>query len=268
MQRDIRTSARGRDYEIRLHLPQAAAPEAGFAAIWLLDANTDWAAMQQALREDGAADVAIVGVGWPVEGKDQDLRRRDFTLPARHAPPAPHGGGEWHVDGDCDAFLAFLVDELRPALLRAHPLDPARQVLLGHSLGGLFALHTLMRRPRAFAGVVAASPSIWWDQAAILDAAEAHDWSRAQATRLALLVGAEEQTAGPEKPPEIEGEARAATLGMRHMVDNAAALAALLQARGIAPGFGVLEGETHASVVVPAAQAALAMARALPVDGI
>ena len=35
--------------------------------------------------------------------------------------------------------------------------------LSGDSFGGLFALHTLIHRPEVFSGIIAISPSLWWD---------------------------------------------------------------------------------------------------------
>jgi pimeloyl-ACP methyl ester carboxylesterase len=36
-------------------------------------------------------------------------------------------------------------------------------ILAGHSFGGIFALHVAATRPGAFAGIVAMSPSLWWN---------------------------------------------------------------------------------------------------------
>jgi predicted alpha/beta superfamily hydrolase len=40
--------------------------------------------------------------------------------------------------------------------------------LFGHSLGGLLALHTLYTRPQAFESIVAASPSLEWNEQGVL----------------------------------------------------------------------------------------------------
>lgn len=242
------TSAEQRDYAIQLHMPQGDPPEGGHALIWLLDTPTTWAPMQQALHEHGEEGVAVIGIGWDQDGGvDQDLRRRDFTRPD---------------DGDADTFLEFLTDTLQPHYLAALPVDPARQTLVGHSLSGLFVLHALMARPDRFQRYVAASPSIWWDRARILDEAKAAVWTAAGRARVLVSVGSEEQVAGPEKPTGIDGEDDAAMLGEQHMVDNAGAFAELLRARGVAAELRVLEGETHKSVIPAAMAAALEFARA------
>lgn len=253
------TSAGQRDYAIRLHLPQGDPPGSGHPLVWLLDTPTTWAPMQQALHARGE-DALVIGVGWDQDGGvDQGLRRRDFTRPARH-PGSPETAE--HEDGDAAAFLDFLTGTLQPHYLAALPVDPARQTLVGHSLSGLFVLHALMARPDSFQRYVAASPSIWWDEARILEEAERADWTAARPARVLISVGSEEQVAGPEKPPEIEGDDAAALLGGQHMVDNAGAFADLLRARDVAVELRVLEGETHTSVIAPAMAAALEFALA------
>ena len=84
-------------------------------------------------------------------------RMRDLT-PATIAPfasPEPGAGG-------ADAFLAFLSTELVPRLERSYRVAPMR-VLVGHSLGGLFALHALAKQPSLFTGYVVMEPATWWN---------------------------------------------------------------------------------------------------------
>lgn len=257
------TSQRQRDYLIRLHLPPGEPPPAGHPLVWLLDAPTTWAPMQQALNAADGPGVAVAGIDWDVDGAvEPGLRRRDFTLPALHPVPPPRGSAhDWGADGDCAAFLDFLTGDLQPKLLGELPVDPARQTLAGHSLSGLFVLEALLDRPGRFARYVAASPSIWWDGARIVeDARDAH-WDGAR-PRVLLTVGSEEQAVGPEKPPEVAGGDEPAMLGDPHMVDNASAFAGLLRRRGVDCEFRLFEGEGHGSVLAPAMAAALAFAAA------
>src|SRR5690606_10731158 len=64
--------------------------------------------------------------------------------------------------GGAPNFMAFIQTELQPMLASSYPVDARRQVLLGHSLGGLFVLHTLLKQPDAFFAYVASSASVWW----------------------------------------------------------------------------------------------------------
>jgi pimeloyl-ACP methyl ester carboxylesterase len=64
--------------------------------------------------------------------------------------------------GGADQFLAFLADELMPYLETNYRVQPMR-VLVGHSLGGLFALYALQKRPSLFTGYLVMEPAVWWN---------------------------------------------------------------------------------------------------------
>ena len=70
-------------------------------------------------------------------------------------PTTPNAGG-------ADSFLRFVGDELIPWVQHSYRADSMR-VLVGHSLGGLFALHALAKRPELFTGWVLMEPSAWWN---------------------------------------------------------------------------------------------------------
>ena len=73
--------------------------------------------------------------------------------------------------GGGDAFLKFMRDELFPHIdSRFHTL-PAR-ILVGHSLGGLLAIHALLEYPEMFQASLAIDPSLWWDDERLTQNAE------------------------------------------------------------------------------------------------
>ncbi len=120
---------------------------------------------------------AMIVVGVCHEDRMRDLTPAPvdgFTPP----PGAPAGGG-------ADDFLVFLADELLPYLDSAYRMEPLR-VLVGHSLGGLFALHALATRPDAFLGYLVMEPSVWWNGQHELRAAEA--MLRTPAARRARVI--------------------------------------------------------------------------------
>ncbi len=63
-----------------------------------------------------------------------------------------------------DSFVAFLANELRPAMLKKYRLDkrPAQTAIMGASLGGLIATYASYKRPDVFGLCAAQSPSFWW----------------------------------------------------------------------------------------------------------
>jgi hypothetical protein len=94
-------------------------------------------------------------------------RMRDMTpAPVAGFRPPPEAG----TAGGADRFLAFLAEELIPHLDRSYRTAPMR-VLVGHSLGGLFALHALAKRPELFTGYVIMEPAVWWNNQREFEAA-------------------------------------------------------------------------------------------------
>lgn len=95
----------------------------------------------------------VVGVG-------NRNRTRDLTPPTND--PRMRGAA-----GGADRFLTFLSDELIPHIDQTNRTLDYR-VLVGHSFGGLFALHALTTRPEVFNGYISISPSTWWNQQALV----------------------------------------------------------------------------------------------------
>ena len=107
-------------------------------------------------------DVIVVGVRNINRSHDMTpALRPDFPSPPEIARP-----------GGAEDFLSFIGDELVPYIDRHYRTTPLR-VLVGHSLGGLFAIYALGHRPTAFTGYVVMEPSVWWNNGAEVDQAKA-----------------------------------------------------------------------------------------------
>lgn len=147
----------GRDFLVQVTHPFAPTrPGQKYPAIYALDSGYGLAGPEGwVLGGSGGMEQAlIVSVGNPPS--DYGMRNTDLLFPTIHDRGRTIGGGG-------AAFAAFLVEELQPFIAQRYPIDPARAVLFGHSLGGLFALEVILDRPQAFSGYVIASPSIWQD---------------------------------------------------------------------------------------------------------
>ena len=81
-------------------------------------------------------------------------RGRDFTA------VDPDDG---HPAGGADRFLDFFESELTPLIERSYR-TLLHRTLVGHSLGGLFALHALISRPELFDAIIAISPALTADE--------------------------------------------------------------------------------------------------------
>ncbi|WP_309709009.1 alpha/beta hydrolase-fold protein [Armatimonas sp.] len=74
--------------------------------------------------------------------------------------------------GNGELYSKFLTDELKPFMDRTYRTrtDAANTALGGSSLGGLISLWVGLKRPDAFGKLAILSPSVWWDEKAILKA--------------------------------------------------------------------------------------------------
>src|SRR5690606_28786258 len=73
------------------------------------------------------------------------------------------GGGE--------KFISFLEKELMPYIESSYPTAPYK-ILMGHSLGGLMVMHTLVYHNNLFNAFVPIDAAIWWDDHKILKEAK------------------------------------------------------------------------------------------------
>ena len=94
-------------------------------------------------------------------------RTRDLTPTKAVGPDA----GTAPTAGGADKFLKFIETELIPEIEKNYRVQPYR-ILAGHSLGGLFAVYTMITRPELFKSYVAVSPSLQWSDEATLKQAE------------------------------------------------------------------------------------------------
>ena len=93
-------------------------------------------------------------------------RKRDFTPPTKDEKDlasAPTSGG-------ADKFVSFLETELIP-YVDSHYRTAGNRTIVGQSLGGLLATKVLLEKPGLFDNYVIVSPSLWWNQQALLQGA-------------------------------------------------------------------------------------------------
>ena len=75
------------------------------------------------------------------------------------------------TSGGADNFLKFIETELIPHIESKYRTQPFR-ALAGHSLGGLFTVHTMVAKPELFNSYIAVSPALQWDNFVIIDRAK------------------------------------------------------------------------------------------------
>jgi predicted alpha/beta superfamily hydrolase len=244
-QRYLRSSAGGREYRISVAMPAANPPPDGFPVIYLLDANSVFGTMVEAMRvqggrpeKTGVAPAVIVGIGYRTDAPFSPSRYYDFTLPAADSElPVRPNGSPWPEHGGAESFLAFIEDDLKPAVESEYPIDRSRRTLFGHSLGGLFVLHTLFTKPSAFRTYVAGSPSIHWNKAQL---------RREEEQFLSLLEREPLDASLLVAAGELENTHKS---GMNRNAKELAERLSVLADRGLKVEFKEFEDEGHISVL-------------------
>ncbi|MCQ4263161.1 alpha/beta hydrolase [Stutzerimonas stutzeri] len=270
-QRDLHSKSTGKNYRIFISEPRHAPPPGGYPVLYVLDGNALFPAMAiqaQALEDRPDPNlrdsVLVVGIGYPVDALyDFKARAEDYTpkaddrqrLPGREPPPS----------GGADDFLAFIEHELKPVIAQRYSVDVQRQTLFGHSYGGLFTLYTLLTKPQAFQGYVAASPSIWWYKSYVertLAAFERQLADQPVGARLLVTAGGAEQPAADA----AMDDPRQRHMAERRMVGNAQDLVDRLQrlsSRGLHSEFQLFPGANHGTNAAHSSVVALTLAAAI-----
>jgi predicted alpha/beta superfamily hydrolase len=266
----------GRRYAVDVALPSGPAPAKGYSVLYVLDGNAYFASATEAVRANGnAPGVVVVGVGYPRDaafikgvlhrhGLPPDAaateanfdaavgieRQYDLSLPASEtvlaAQALPGSPPMTAADvGGVDGFLKVIETEVKPRVAALAPIDRGDQVLFGHSLGGLAVIEALFTEPDAFRTFIAASPSIWWNDSAVLAKEgpfSARVASGASRPRVLITVGAEESQL-PRLPPAMDAALPRLRIlvAKARMVGNACDLAARLKALHGTPPYEVAD---------------------------
>jgi predicted alpha/beta superfamily hydrolase len=182
------TSAKiGQRYDLLVSLPDGYATSAeSYPVLYILDGwHFPFMAFLQInnIYSKRMRPVIMVNVSYDSTNV-MSLRERDFT-PTKTSREATSGGAA--------AFLDFLEHELIPFVDRTYRTIPSDRGLLGHSLGGLFAIYALEQRPALFQRIVAASPALDWDNRLLFARAQQQLRNLPSPVRLDLSAGDQDE---------------------------------------------------------------------------
>jgi uncharacterized protein len=184
--RTLTSTKIGQRYELLVSLPDGYAKSTqSYPVLYVLDGwHFPFLAFLQNnnIYSQRMRPVIMVNVSHGPTPAAMALRARDFT-PTKTLREAMSGGAP--------LFLDFLEHELIPFVDRTYRTIPSDRGLLGHSYGGLFAIYALENRPALFQRIIAASPSLDWDNRLLITAARTRLRDLPAPVRLDLSVGDE-----------------------------------------------------------------------------
>ncbi|MEN3931376.1 alpha/beta hydrolase-fold protein [Microvirga sp. W0021] len=236
-------------YRIYLAIPKTAAPDKGYPALYLLDANLQFPMTVNAYKPENGPAPVIVGIGYKGDGVNfTPDRTRDYTVPAT--------GEDYKEGGKSPAFYHFIEDQVKPLVAEKVKTDPKRQTLLGHSFGGLFTLHVIFNHPEAFTRYVAVSPALWWGKGIVIP----NDLSlpKAMPEKIIITVGSIEEIPDMSKLPD-DPVARK-RIELRRQGPKIRDIAKKLQDGGWPVAFFSDPGKNHTTIIPDAIDEALKLA--------
>jgi predicted alpha/beta superfamily hydrolase len=221
--RTLKSTKIGRQYDLLISLPEDYATSGKpYPVLYVLDG---WHFPLMAFLQNNNVyskrmpPVIMVNVSQGSSGNVMALRAQDFT-PTKTSREAGSGGAA--------AFLDFLEHEVIPFVDRTYRTIPTDRGLLGHSYGGLFAIYCMEERPALFQRIVAASPSMFWDDEVLVKAARTKLRNLPGSVRLDLSVG-------------DAGDNTESDTALAKVLDD-------LKPQGLDYRFTVYHGESHDSV--------------------
>lgn len=245
-QRQLFSKLNNQEYELYISLPDNYVhSDSTYQVIYLTDANQFFGLMADITRNlqwgSEMPEAIIVGIGYPLSSFKTDderwdkwlaWRMRDFS-PTNTAQMDKDFGEENIKSGGASTFLHVLEQELIPFVEKNYRAKSKDRTYVGFSLGGLFGLYTLFKKPGLFQNYVIGSPSIWNDNKVILQIEKTY------ADNHGDLTGKVFMSAG-----ELEEEINSG------MVRNMLELNSILknrQYKSLNTDIVILEGETHMS---------------------
>lgn len=160
-----------RHYKVWIAIPNGDAPQAGRAALVMLDGNAAMSKLSEALlgRIAAANAPVLVAVGYQTALPfDIPARTRDYT------PPGPVSGHVIYKEdqgGGSEAFRELLLETIVPWAESQTRINRSEMSIWGHSYGGLFVIDTLLSAPASFRHYYAVSASLGWGKYVIMDRA-------------------------------------------------------------------------------------------------
>ncbi len=149
---------------LNVYLPEGYSADSTYPVIYLLDgsAHEDFLHVAGLLQFCNYPWLKFMPKSILVGIENVD-RKRDFTYPSRDAEYKK----KYPTTGGSAAFIQFMEMELKPYIETNYAVN-GNDMLIGQSLGGLLATEVLYKKPEMFSHYFIVSPSLWYDNLALL----------------------------------------------------------------------------------------------------
>ena len=163
------------DRKVWVYVPKSAANDISspgkYPVVYLLDGDAHFLSVAGMLQELSSVNGNTICPEMIVVGILNTDRTRDLT-PTHVSESIPFmGDGFAKTSGGGEKFISFIEKELMPFIESKYPVEPYK-MLIGHSLGGLTVMNTLINHTNLFNAYVAIDPSMWWDDRKLMQQAE------------------------------------------------------------------------------------------------
>jgi uncharacterized protein len=244
----IRSQLLKEERQFWVHLPPSALdglhPKKKYPVVYLLDADKNFTGVVGMIDLLSSVNGNAFVPEMIVVGILNTDRFRDLT-------PTHVSSGLWvdtakgKVSGGGEAFTEFIAKELVPHIDSLYPAGRYR-ILIGHSLGGLIAINTLVHHRELFNSYIAIEPSMWWDGQRLLQEA-GQAFKTSSYTGAALFLGmAHTQVPGMDTTM-LQRDTTEGTIHPRGILQLSRFMVTGRQ-KGLDGGFKYYDKETHASV--------------------
>lgn len=150
-------NANGIYYKIHIALPKHNKDNSVF---YTLDGNAFFPILLNLIalnKKDFTKLPIIVGIGHNTHlAFDRALRTKDYLPHLEESLQSEFSGG-----GGANEFLDFITQKIQPFIHKQFG-TPQKELLLGHSFGGLFVLYAIINKNISFTHYIIGSPSLWW----------------------------------------------------------------------------------------------------------
>jgi predicted alpha/beta superfamily hydrolase len=141
-----------------------------YPVVYLLDGDAHFSSVMGMIQQLSQVNGNTVCPQMILVGIPNTDRMRDLT-PTHAATGYNSDSNSVKTSGGGEQFMTFIEKEVIPHIDSNYPAAPYR-MLIGHSLGGLTVINTLLHHPGAFNSYLAIDPSMWWDNQRLLKEAD------------------------------------------------------------------------------------------------